>query len=417
MQPITIKHVALNATQQKLWSDTRVALMWQCPAFTHIFYTMMSDPRNPQLALFTDAVPIAATDGKTMLLNPEAFFKLNLYERVFVCAHEIMHCVFNHCGLGHQLSRIGKVAYPDGVSLAYDQQLMNVAMDLVINDALVQSGVGQMPKQAVHDPKLATAANSFLDAYRTIYKQKPQGGGGGGGFDDHLAPGSASGKSAHEAINERSEAEWAATVAQAVQVAKARDKMPAALERLLAEVLEPQINWREHIQSLFARKLGSGSYDWRRPDRRLIVQDIYAPGRSGFGAENVVVAVDTSGSVGDKELEMFLAEIGGILEDVRPKRTFIVWCDAKVQRVDELHDANELSSIKKKGAPGGGGTDFRPVFDWIAEQGMTPDALAYLTDGMGAFPQHAPAYPVIWGSIYKPSQYPFGDVVDVPKQA
>ena len=87
-------------------------------------------------------------------------------------------------------------------------------------------------------------------------------------------------------------------------------------------------------------------------------------------------------------------------------------CDASINVVHELHDAVDLTSIK---LVGGGGTDFRPVFNWIAEQGA-PDALVYLTDGLGCFPDRAPNYPVIWGSIYEPAVYPFGDVVQVPKQ-
>jgi ribosomal 50S subunit-recycling heat shock protein len=73
--------------------------------------------------------------------------------------------------------------------------------------------------------------------------------------------------------------------------------------------------------------------------------------------------------------------------------------------------------IRHKGAPGGGGTSFIPVFNWVDEQRLTPDALVYLTDMKGSFPQHAPSYPVIWGSILKDKKAPFGEIVDIPKQA
>ena len=147
-------------------------------------------------------------------------------------------------------------------------------------------------------------------------------------------------------------------------------KLPMELQRALEAVLEPKVDWREKIQSLFARKIGSGTFDWRRPDRRLITRDIYAPGRSGFGAGTVVVGIDTSGSIGKLELDMFMAEMAGILEDVRPKRLVIIWCDAIVHRVDECEDAQDLNAIRRKGAPGGGGTSFIPVFSKIAELGL-----------------------------------------------
>jgi predicted metal-dependent peptidase len=411
------KRLDLDPKQDRLWQETRVALMWKCPAFTHILMTMLDNVNSKHVAVFTDAIPIAATDGRALLLNPEKFFKFNLYERVFIVAHEILHCVFNHCNLTHQMQRRGKVAYPDGKALDYEHDTMNIAMDLVINSTLVESDVGSMPKEGCIDQKLVTSKDSFLDSYRKVYQKKQNGGGGGGGgggFDQHLEPGSSEGKDPHQTQQERNEGEWQTAVAQAANAAKAQGKLPGALERLLSEVLNPKVDWREHIQALFARRLGSGSYDWRRPDRRLIVQDIYSPGRSGFGAEFVVVGIDTSGSIGQAELNMFMAEVSGILEDVRPKRLSVVMCDARVHKIHECDSPGDLMNIK---LVGGGGTDFRPVFDWIAKQGVTPDALVYLTDGLGSFPQHHPNYPVIWGNILPQAKYPFGDVVDVPKQA
>jgi len=114
---------------------------------------------------------------------------------------------------------------------------------------------------------------------------------------------------------------------------------------------------------------------------------------------------------------MFFAEMAGILGDCRPKELFIIWCDAKVHRVDQCDEPSDLNVVRHKGAPGGGGTSFVPVFDEIAKLGLEPDALVYLTDGMGAFPNQKPSYPVIWGNIWPTSTYPWGDVVDVPKQA
>ena len=113
---------------------------------------------------------------------------------------------------------------------------------------------------------------------------------------------------------------------------------------------------------------------------------------------------------------MFMAEMAGILEDVRPKELVIMWCDAKLHRTDYAEEASDLNSIRAKGAPGGGGTSFIPVFDEIARLGLEPEALVYLTDGMGTFPRTEPKYHVIWGNVYPAAKYPWGDVVDIPKQ-
>ena len=421
-----IKTVQLTPQQEKLWNDTRAALIWHCPAFSHIFYTLLQNTGTKAQAIFTDdpAIPIAATDGFNLILNvsPTGFFRFNLNQRVFVAAHEIMHCILNHCGISYMLKMRGKVSYADGKSLPFDGEQMNCAEDYVINAILTESKVGQFPTDTdgkplgLLDPAIATSASNSLDTYRKIFKKSPDGK-GGKRFDVHLPPGASVGKDGVTAAGDRNQAAWDTEVASAISVAKAMGKLPLELKRALEAVLEPKVDWREQIQALFARKIGSGTFDWRRPDRRLITRDIYAPGRSGFGAGTVVVGIDTSGSIGPKELDMFMAEMAGILEDVRPKRLMIMWCDAKLHRTDECEEATDLTAIRRKGAPGGGGTDFRPVFDQIEKLGLQPDALVYLTDGLGSFPRVAPAFPVIWGNIYPNSKYPFGDVVDIPKQA
>lgn len=113
-----------------------------------------------------------------------------------------------------------------------------------------------------------------------------------------------------------------------------------------------------------------------------------------------------------------MAEVSGILEEVKPKELHICWCDSKLHRTDICDNPGDLNEIRRKGAPGGGGTDFRPVFEYIEENDLRPDALVYLTDGYGDFPERRPNYDVLWGSILKtPEQYPFGECVMIPKQA
>lgn len=404
---MALSTVDLTTDQKRRWVETRSALLWGAPAFTHILYSLLNPDGDEMSAKFTKDVPIAATDGSTIIINPDTFFKLPLQQRVFVTAHEIMHCVFDHTRLMRQARVTGKVKYPDGSDLPYDQELMNVAMDLIINDILIESRVGEFVPDGCHDTKIATAKDTFLDAYKKVYKQRPS----GKSFDVLLDPGTSQGKDPGKAQQERSETEWNTGIAAAMAAAKAQGKLPAALARLFGEILEPEVSWQEHIRAFFARKVGGGSYDWRKPDRRLIQRDIYAPARSGHGAGDVVVAVDTSGSIGQRELDHFFSELRAIIEDVRPQRVYLVWCDAKVHHVDELDSASDLHGLKPHG---GGGTAFEPVFNWINENNVRPDALVYLTDGMGSFPKHAPTYPVLWGDIMGVVKYPFGDVVNIP---
>lgn len=412
-----IKTIALTPEQKRKWIETRSALLWKCPAFTHILFSMLNPTNGEMAALFTDEVPIAATDGANLILNPETYFKMNLGERVFVAAHEIMHCILNHCSLAEPMRRSKQVKYPDGKVLPYDAQQMNMAMDYVINDILIVDKIGTFPTIGLHDTKIATQANSYMDTYRKIYEDPDKNGGKGGsgdkgGFDVILAPGSGQGQDPGQATQSRSQVEWDTAVAAAISIAKMQGKLPASLERLLSEVIEPTVEWQDHIRAFFSRKVGSGNYDWNKADKRLIQRDIYHPRRSGNGCGEVVVAVDTSGSIGNPELAAFFGEMKGILDDVRPSKIYVIWCDATVHRVDELDVNDDPYTLKPIG---GGGTDFKPPFQWVEDNNISPEALVYLTDGYGGFPKDAPNYPVLWGDIVgaDKSRYPWGDVVEV----
>ena len=113
---------------------------------------------------------------------------------------------------------------------------------------------------------------------------------------------------------------------------------------------------------------------------------------------------------------MFFAEMSGILEDPVLEVVHVVWSDARVHRTNEVHDVQDIALLRAEPVPGGGGTDFRPVFDWVVKEGIEPDCVVYLTDLMGTFPAHQPEYPVIWGTIFDGS-FPWGEKVLIPKQA
>lgn len=408
-----ITRVELTADQKRKWIETRSAMLWSCPAFSHILFSLLNPEGGELAAVFTKDVPIAATDGSNLILNPEPFFALKLSERVFITAHEIMHCILNHCSVGHVLRRSGRVKYANGDELPYNQQAMNAAMDYVINDTLIQSHVGTFPSMGLHDPKIATMADNFLDTYRKVYEDNPQG--GSAGFDVLLDPGSAQGQDPGKASQQRSQTEWDTAVAGALAVAKSQGKLPAALERLFGDIIDPAVSWQDYIRAWFARKIGNSSYDWKKPDRRMIQRDVFSPSRSGYGCGHIVVGFDTSGSIyADPGLiDRFISEVGGILADLKPENLTILWCDAKVHRADDVDQMSDLMGLKPVG---GGGTAFEPVFEWVEKEGIQPDAVIYLTDGLGSFPATPPNYPVLWGSILKDVNYPFGDVVMIPTE-
>ena len=439
---MNIERAKLTPEQEKAWKDTKTALIWHAPAFSHILYTLLRNTAdkdcdgNPLGAIFTtdEAIPTAATDGSNLIFNcsPTGYFRFNLNMRLFILAHEIMHNILGHCEQAFGLHMRGKIAYPDGTTLDFNAEEMNCAQDYVINAILTESNIGEFPKLpngekfGLLDSNIATSKDNSMDTYRKIHKKpktdrpgkKPgsengPNNGHGPGFDRLLPPGVTTGKDPQSAANDRNQAEWDTEVASAIAVARSMGNLPLALEKVLTEVLEPKVDWTEQIRAWFARKVGSGAWDWKRPDRRLITRDIYTAGRSGFKSGTIVVGFDTSGSCMN-ETPVFMAEMAGILEDIKPERLVIIWADCMVQRVDEVEEAEDLRHLKPIQ---GGGTSFVPVFDKIAELGLTPDALVYLTDGIGGFPNVMPEYPVIWGNVYGDGeQYPWGDVVNIPKQ-
>ena len=192
------------------------------------------------------------------------------------------------------------------------------------------------------------------------------------------------------------EQEWKQAIAGAAQAAKMAGKYPAALERFVNEVTEPKVEWREQLRHAVTNKTGMDNTDYTRPNRRRLAFNpmVYMPRRSSFGCKLVIMAGDTSGSCGVDELTAYLAECAGIFTEIKPERVIFMWIDSKIQEVLDVDNPTDIEFLKKP--KGGGGTDFRPVFDWIEKEQLVPDACVYFTDLFGPYPDEAPDYPVIW---------------------
>ena len=332
-------------------------------------------------------VPTAATDGKRVLFNEDFCKELDDEELKFLVAHECMHPM-----LEHNFRRGER-----------DRYKWNQAADYVINKLLTDEGIGKMPKQGLLDENIYQAGGGTSDG---IYNNLPdtpedqQGNGGQGQPLDSCEDGQGS-----PAEVAQQQAEWKVKVAQAAQSAKMMGKLSAGLERLVAEILTPKVDWRDVLQR-FVVKCRSDQRSWARPNRRFLSQGLYLPSVSGETLGEIAFAVDCSGSIGQDEINQFASEITTVWQDQRPTKVHVIYFDSEVSHYDEFDRDNE-PVIKPHG---GGGTAFSPVFRYMEEHGINPVACIFLTDLCCNDFGDEPDYPVLWVSTHS-DKAPFGEVV------
>jgi predicted metal-dependent peptidase len=448
--------VKFTYAQEQAMVAARVAFMRYCPFFCHYYSAVLVE--YPTLDL-----PTLATDGKRVFVNPDYMLTLGPAEMAFALAHEVYHCVRNHPQRSRSYRLDGKIK-----GCPYDHTLFNIAEDYTINADLVDNHIGAIHPSWLYDRDIK-ADELPEDVYVRLYNnrpppqgqgQQPQPGGSGG------QPGPSGGgqgqqpsqppspvnpsrndpgqnktyrdiqkstrhdKAAEEAggafddtfepftdVNGKEDIpsgmEFKEAVARAAAAAKAMGNMPGSLQRVVDEILEPQVLWREHLRMLIAGKIGARKEDWARPNRRRLVLNpiVILPGKRGYGSNLVVCVVDNSGSVSNDEMKVFFSEMTGILDDCKPKRVMVIWCDAAVRQVDEASTLDELQDIRVAGAKGGGGTSFIPPFKYLDEENIEPDTLIYLTDMLGPFPEQ-PVYPVVWCATTD-KKAPFGETVRI----
>jgi predicted metal-dependent peptidase len=363
------------------------------------------------------SVATMATDGVSLFYNPSFVETLNAAELAGVLAHEVMHPALQH----H--TRRGD----------RDQARWNVACDFAINPMLLDAGL-TLPKDVLIDNRFrGMSAERIYNLIEEDEKQEGSSGqsesqtgdgsgapedgslhsdeagnepqppttpGGVGQVLDAPEPEAESGPSVAEQARE-----WQIAVEQAETVAKVAGKLPGGAIRAVEASQAAKVDWRELLRRAWSDTIPS-DYSWMRPNRRHIWAGLYLPGITSEGVGEIAIAVDCSGSVSSRQLGLFEAEIRSILAGQRPRLVHVLYFDAAVQKV-ETYQAGQPVSLSPVG---GGGTDFRPCFDWLEAHAIVPQTLVFLTDLCGMFPSKAPVYPVIWAST-EDRRAPFGDVV------
>lgn len=339
---------------------------------------------------FDESIKTAATNGKRIKFNPEFVDSLTDEEVKFLVAHECFHPMLEHNF--RRGERQGK--------------RWNMAADYVINKLLTDESIGRMPKVGLLDDNIYNAGHGTSEGIYNILPEQDESGGSGagepGGPLDDCEDGDGS-----PAEQQQQQAEWKVKVAQAAQAAKMMGKMTANMQRLVDEVLQPKVDWREVLQK-FLVKARTDQRSFSRFNRRFIAQGLYLPSVSGEQMGEVCFAVDCSGSIDQKTVNQFAAEIKRVKEDLMPERIHVLYFDSEVSHVESYEQHDDLD-IKPHG---GGGTDFAPVFEKIIELGINPVAVVFLTDLCCNSFGDQPDAPVLWVTT-DPGKAPFGDVVEM----
>lgn len=392
-----MKTLAQQTPLEKKLSKAKAALVLEHPFIGSLAMNM---PFH-----LDDSIPTAGTDGKQVRFNPDFIKNMTDEELKFLVAHEIFHPMFEH-----PYRRFER-----------DPKKWNIACDYVVNEILVQDGIGKMPMNiempdghvinGVQNTGVYNAGGGTTDG---VFKLLPDmddddnGDGSGDGTTDGSGDGyqDCEDGSGTQAEMDQAAAEMKVLVAQAAQAARMMGKLTTNQAKLVDEVLNPKVDWRDVLQR-FVERCRTDRRSFARPNRRFLSQGLYMASPDGEAMGELVFAVDCSGSCWN-DIPQFAAEVLTVHEDHKPLKLHIIYFDSEVchyecfTRDDEMHMEPH----------GGGGTRFSPVWEYMAEHDIEPMATIFLTDlccnDFGDTPEH----PVLWVCNYeRADEPPFGEVV------
>jgi len=300
-----------------------------------------------------------------------------------------------------------------------DSKIANMAADFVVNDIIANikgtvsggnESIVTLPEGALYDPFFHNW--NMREIYNYIRKENPQrqkqsggssdesnspsesgtqGSGGdnkikangkeydmgGSGFDEH------DWESYIEGLSDEERKDLGDKIDRALREGgMLAGRMGGKMPRAIGELLEPKIDWREALRDFVASSMkGKDEFTWRRMNKRHMANDIYMPSMENETIGEVIVAIDTSGSIGGKELTEFATELASICDLVSPDVVRIIWWDADVHG-EQVFKPDQYQNIASLLKPlGGGGTRVSCVSKYINEKKLSAEAVIVFTDG------------------------------------
>jgi predicted metal-dependent peptidase len=403
--------------------------------------------RLPMRAAHADWCPTTATDARAFYYNPAYIDALTLDETQFMLAHEALHCALSHFARRqHRIKHrwdlacdyaINPLLIDDGLTPPPNALFMPMyrgmtaeeiypliedndqseTLDTHAYDRESDGGRGQQDGMDEHDlQQQQSRTPSGQSPADRAQRGQPQDAEAQRGPDAAAQPRTDDGRAGAPGDRPESKPEetqrpaperapapltpdeqetlqvqWQQRMAGAAQQAMQAGRLGGELKRLIDHLLQPQLPWR----MLLARHMNALSrhdYSWSRPSRR---EGAHILPSLRSQRVDLVVAVDTSGSIKDSEVQEFIDEIDALKAQVQAQVTLLP-CDAALCPGAPFRYEPWERFERPDAIAGGGGTNFEPVFHWVEEQGISPDLLVYFTDANGRFPAREPNFPVIW---------------------
>jgi len=351
--------------------------------------------------IYTDEIPTACTNGRDVMYNLDFIKTLDEKELNFVVLHEALHKAYQHMHLWKKLWKI-------------NPNVANMAADYVVNYAIheadEQGEIAKRPDSALFDLKYkGMTTKQIFDSLMKDAEKNGQGQGEGEGHDSHDWEGA-------DSLSDDEKKEVAKQIDQALRQGEIiRGKMQGNKNRSVSEILEPKVDWREQLREFVnATCKNKDKTSWKRPHKRFLGQDIYMPSMIGESIGQVVVGIDTSGSIGDKELNEFLTEVVAICDDVSPSSIELLYWDTAVAGHETYNQGDYHSLVQSTKPAGGGGTTVGCVNEYIKDKRIQPEAVIILTDGyveedFGGNWEH----PTLWAITSKHITSPHGKTIHI----
>jgi predicted metal-dependent peptidase len=322
----------------------------------------------------------AATDGRHFYYNSRFIQMLRPKEIEFLFGHEVLHCVYDH--FGRRGSR--------------DPQLFNIANDFAVNADLIKHRVGEKitTVPCLHDPKYDGLSSEEI--YDILYEKADkinigdlldklidehldgEGDADGEGSGDQEGQGKGRPKLS-EADRQAIRDEIKEAMLAAAATTDGAGNIPAGVKRLIQDLTEPKMNWRELLRMQLESTIKS-DYTWMRASRKGWHMDAVMPGMKLDPMIDIAVALDASGSISEKMLKDFLSEIQGIMDSFPAYRIHVITFDTEAYNPAQYNSEN-LDDICDYEVKGGGGTDFDCVYNYLKENEIEPKRLVMFTDG------------------------------------